>query len=150
MKRLRILIVEDDAMIAFLLVEILAGLGHDVCASEATEEGAIAAAIRCSPDLMIVDENLGRGSGLSVVDVVLGIAPVPYLFVSGDVRPIAIRRPHAVIVEKPYSEADLERAIHKAMSPASQPAARQRARAMTSTIEASRTTPLRSSELSLD
>ncbi len=117
MKRLQIMIVEDDAMIAFLLGEILSGLGHDVCASEGTEEGAIAAALRCKPDLMIVDEHLGHGSGLRVVDAVLANEPVPHVFVSGDTRPIARRRPHAVIVEKPYSEADLERAINKAMSP---------------------------------
>jgi CheY-like chemotaxis protein len=119
------MIVEDDAMIAFLLGEILGGLGHDVCACEGTEQGAIAAALRCKPDLMIVDEHLGQGSGLRVVDAVLEDGPVAYLFVSGDTRPIARRRPNAVIVEKPYSEAYLARAIHKAMSPGSGQAVRQ-------------------------
>lgn len=36
MKALRTLIVEDDAMIATLMADILAGIGHDVCAIEAT------------------------------------------------------------------------------------------------------------------
>jgi CheY-like chemotaxis protein len=124
MKRLQIMVVEDDAMIAFLLGEILRGMGHDVCASEATEDEAIAAALGCKPDLMIVDEHLGHGSGLNVVDAVLGHGPVPHVFVSGDARTIRKRRPDAVIVDKPYSEADLARAIRKAMNPASAPAPR--------------------------
>jgi CheY-like chemotaxis protein len=119
MKRLSIMIVEDDAMIAFLLGEILKGMGHHVCATEATEDNAIAAALRYKPDLMIVDEHLRDGSGLSAVDVVLGNGPVPHLFVSGDAREITRRRPRAIVVEKPYSEADLARAIQKAMSPTS-------------------------------
>ena len=34
MKVLRILVVEDDAMIALLLAEMFAAMGHDVCAIE--------------------------------------------------------------------------------------------------------------------
>ena len=125
MKRSRILVVEDDAMIAFLLGEILNGMGHDVCATEAAEHDAIAAALRCKPDLMIVDENLGDGSGSKVVDAVLGNGPIPHVFVSGDVRKIQRLRPLAVIVEKPYFEADLARAIEEAMNPVFTPALRQ-------------------------
>jgi CheY-like chemotaxis protein len=125
MKRLRIMVVEDDAMIAFLLGEILSGMGHDVCALEGTQEGAIAAALRCKPDLMIVDEHLGDGSGLKVVDSVLGNRPIPHVFVSGDVRTIQRMRPHDVIVEKPYSEADLARAIQRALNLGIEPAPRR-------------------------
>ena len=138
MKRLRILVVEDDAMIAFLLGEILSGMGHDVCAVEASEDDAIAAALRCRPDLMIVDEHLGHGSGLRVVDAVLENGAVPYLFVSGDIKRIQRVRPHAVIVEKPYFEADLARAIEKAMSPGPGPALRQLTPAMISAFPANR------------
>ena len=37
MKALRVLVVEDDALIAMLLTEMLAGMGHNVCATPATE-----------------------------------------------------------------------------------------------------------------
>ena len=116
MKRLRVMIVDDDAIIAFLLGEILKGMGHDVCASEGTQDGAIAAALGCKPDLMIVDERLGGGSGMRVVDVVCMTEPVPHVFVSGDIQAIERLRPNAVTVAKPYSEADLACAIQKAMS----------------------------------
>src|SRR5436853_3517200 len=53
MKALRVLVVEDDALIAMLLTEMLAGMGHDVCATAATEADAVSAATRYDPDLMI-------------------------------------------------------------------------------------------------
>jgi DNA-binding response OmpR family regulator len=68
MKALRVLVVEDDALIAMLLSELLAGMGHDVCATAASEAEAVIAAIRYDPDLMIVDAGLGRGSGVSAVE----------------------------------------------------------------------------------
>jgi CheY-like chemotaxis protein len=60
MKALRILVVEDDAMIAMLLADMFAAMGHDVCAIERTEAGAVAAATLCKPDLMIVDADWMR------------------------------------------------------------------------------------------
>jgi CheY-like chemotaxis protein len=41
---LRILIVDDDALIAMFLAELLEGMGHRVCASVATEAEAVAIA----------------------------------------------------------------------------------------------------------
>ena len=46
---LLLLVVEDDALIAMLLAELLAGMGHDVCASAATEAEAVIAATRYGP-----------------------------------------------------------------------------------------------------
>ena len=116
MKRLSILVVEDDGMVAFLLGEILDGLGYAVCGIESTEAGALAAARRCKPDLMIVDENLGRESGLAVVDAVLQDGPMPHVFVSGDTSRIRRLKPLAVVLEKPYFEGDLEQAIWRALA----------------------------------
>lgn len=116
MAQLRIMVVEDEGVIAFLLGEILKGMGHDVCATEGTEAGAIAAALRCKPDLMIVDEHLGEGSGLAVVEAVLRGGPAPHIFVSGDTYRIKRLMPDAVVVDKPYDERDLARAIQRALS----------------------------------
>ena len=63
METLRVLVVEDYALIAMLLSELLASMGHDVCATAASEAEAVIAAARYAPDLMIVDAGLGRGSG---------------------------------------------------------------------------------------
>ena len=41
METLRVLVVEDYALIAMLLSELLASMGHDVCATAASEAEAV-------------------------------------------------------------------------------------------------------------
>ena len=121
MKALRVLVIEDDALIAMLLLELLAGMGHDVCATAATEAEAVIAATRHRPDLMIVDAGLGRGSGVSAVEEILRAGPVAHVFISGDAGRVHTRKPDAVVVRKPFREAELARAIDMAVA-AAQPA----------------------------
>jgi CheY-like chemotaxis protein len=111
--RLRILVAEDDAMIATLLGELLEGLGHDVCSIEASEAGLVSAALRERPDLMIVDANLGAGSGLAAIREVLRLEDIPYLLMSGG--PVKMAPQDAVVLEKPFWESDLVRAIERAL-----------------------------------
>ena len=118
MKALRVLVIEDDALIALLLSELLAGMGHDVCAMAATEAEAVSAATRYDPDLMIVDARLGRGSGVSAVEEILRAGPLAHVFITGDVETVRVRKPHAVVVRKPFREADLARAIDMALAAA--------------------------------
>jgi CheY-like chemotaxis protein len=115
MTALRVLVVEDDAVIGALLAEMLEGMGHDVCAVEATEADAVTAAARWSPDLMIVDVRLGEGSGVSAVDEIHRAGPVPHVFVSADISRLQAMRPDAAIIQKPYREADLARVIQRAL-----------------------------------
>lgn len=68
MNRLRVLVAEDDAVIAMLFAEVLTGMGYDVCAIESTEADLVVAAARCRPDVMIVDVRLRNGSGVSAVE----------------------------------------------------------------------------------
>ena len=116
MKALRVLVIEDDALIALLLAELLASMGHDVCATAATEAEALIAAIRYRPDLMIVDAGLGRGSGVSAVEEILRAGPVAHVFISGDAGRVYTRKPDAVVVRKPFREAELARAIDTALA----------------------------------
>jgi CheY-like chemotaxis protein len=118
MKALRVLVIEDDALIAMLLSELLVGMGHDVCATAATEAEAVSAATRYRPDLMIVDAGLGRGSGVSAVEEILGAGPLAHLFISGDAGKVQTRKPHAVVIRKPFREAELARAIDRALAAA--------------------------------
>src|SRR5580693_6118058 len=106
MKTLRVLVIEDDALISMLLAELLAGMGHDVCATAATESDAVTAATRHRPDLIIVDAALGRGSGISAVDEILRAGPLAHVFVSGDPNKVRELRPRALVVRKPFREAE--------------------------------------------
>jgi CheY-like chemotaxis protein len=114
----RVLVVEDDAFIAMLYGDLLAEIGHTICAIETTEAGAVAAAARHKPDLMIVDAGLRDGNGLSAVTEILRSGFVPHVFVTGDERTVQASLPDAVVLQKPFRDPDLARAIQRALSAA--------------------------------
>ena len=116
----RVLLVEDDPRIAPLLAETLTNLGYEVCGIETTEAGAVAAAARHRPDLMIVDVILAEGTGPAAMARITQAAPVPHLFMSGRSQDAAM--PGEVLLSKPFREADLVRAIGLALAPAAAPA----------------------------
>lgn len=113
---LRVLIVEDEAVIGLLLQEVIESLGHVVCAISNTEALAVAAAERCRPDLMIVDAGLRSGDGVSAVEAIERKKHVPHVFVTGNVRKVQARRPGAIILEKPFFTPDLVAAITCALA----------------------------------
>jgi CheY-like chemotaxis protein len=121
MEALRVLVVEDDALIAMLLAEVLVAMGHEVCATAATEADAVTAASRFKPDLMIVDASLGRGSGVSAVEQILLAGPVAHVFMSGEAARVRERRPDAVVLRKPFREPELVRAIDIALDAVAHP-----------------------------
>lgn len=106
-----ILIVEDDAIIAMLLGDLLMDLGHHVCGIAGTEAEAIAAAVAHRPGLMIVDVNLGTESGVAAADVICSQSPVPCIFVSGDDAVLATLAGRGEVMAKPYRLAHIETAI---------------------------------------
>ncbi len=112
----RVLIVEDDAFIGMLYKDVLAEMGHSVCAIEMSQTGAVAAAAQLKPDLMIVDAALREGSGVRAVQDILREGFVPHLFVSGDIAEVQTLMPAAIVVQKPFLEGDLARAIQRALS----------------------------------
>ena len=115
MKPLRVLIMEDEPIIAMLLSEVLGEMGHEVCGTELTESGGVATALKCRPDLMIVDVHLRDGSGISAVENILRSGFIPHVFVSGDMLRGQALSPRAVVMQKPFCEPDLARAIDRAL-----------------------------------
>lgn len=104
-------------MIALLLEMVLEEMGFAVCAVESTETGAVAAAQRCSPQLMIVDARLRQGSGLRAVQQINCAKFIPHIFASGDMLVQGSLDPRAVILRKPFLESDLALAIQQALGP---------------------------------
>ena len=110
-KALRILLVDDDAVIGTLLAAMVEDMGHSVCGIEATEAAAVAAATRDAPDLMIVDALLREGSGLAAMETILRTRAMPHILMSGTrLRP----RESGVILRKPFMYAELVDAIERA------------------------------------
>ena len=113
---LRILIAEDEAIIALLLADVVESLGHVVCGVVATEAEAVSAALMESPDLMIVDARLGEGSGIDAVEAILKSRFVPHMFVTGNISGVHERFPDAITLEKPFFIRELELAIRQAVA----------------------------------
>ncbi len=116
MPKLSILIVEDEAIIGMLLSEVVEGMGHAVIGVAGTEGAAIALAEEYSPDLLIVDAGLTSGNGVSAVDTITATRFVPHIFTTGDALKVRLLKPDAIILEKPFNEAELEEAIASALS----------------------------------
>ena len=117
MKPVRILIAEDDALIAMFLEELLNSMGHEVCAIVFDQSEAIAAAAQHAPDLMIVDEGLRDSSGITAVVEILKTGFVPHIFATGDSYRALAHNPAAIVLQKPYTAQALSCAIERALQP---------------------------------
>jgi CheY-like chemotaxis protein len=118
-RRLRLLVVEDEAMIAMELEDILVDLGHEVLEVCGTVPRAVAvvAARADALDGAIIDANLG---GVSAVPVAEALAEhrVPFLVASGyaleEVRRLGFRAPR---IRKPYSREEIAEALRSFAGP---------------------------------
>jgi two-component system, response regulator PdtaR len=59
---MRVLIVEDDAIIAMHLAMLVAELGHEICGTAASAAAATQRAAQHEPDVVLMDIRLAHGS----------------------------------------------------------------------------------------
>jgi DNA-binding response OmpR family regulator len=113
---MRILVVEDEALIALVLVEILAEGGHEVVGPAATVEQALALCEDAPPQLALLDITLqGGGSGLDVARALFGRWGVPSIFASSQVCEARRARDIALgCIQKPYAVETVLRSIEAA------------------------------------
>ncbi len=111
MRRIRILLVEDDTVISDLMCKLLAVFGHDVCGTAVTELEAVDAAGRHRPDLMIVDVYLRDGTGVSAMSTIHQRNAMPHIFMTGGGRHIVPK--DAVLLQKPFGSVGLNEALQR-------------------------------------
>jgi CheY-like chemotaxis protein len=103
----RVLVVEDNALIAWDLLEIIEGAGHVVVGAVATVTEARALLERCDAVLLDVDVRDGTTFDLAMS---LARSGRRFMFVTGslpqDVPPALLA---ATFLQKPYREADIRR-----------------------------------------
>jgi len=116
MKKIRILLVEDEPLISIYFAELLEEMGHEVCSIETTETSAVAAADRLKPDLLIVDVHLREGTGLHAVSTILKTGFVPHIYTTGDRTISGELTAGAIVLQKPFLDAALTQAISAAMA----------------------------------
>ena len=79
----KVLIIEDEPIIALDLENLVTELGHKVVAVAATKDDAVAKAKSERPGLVLADINLGEGGrGLDAVSVILASVDFPVIFIT--------------------------------------------------------------------
>jgi CheY-like chemotaxis protein len=117
----RILVVEDEAVIALNLVTLLRGLGHDVLGAVTYGERALEMAAEECPDLVLMDIKLrGELDGIETAERMMSQRHVPVIFLTahGDraLMERASRLKHAGYLKKPFEEAALRQHIEAALN----------------------------------
>jgi CheY-like chemotaxis protein len=79
----KVLIIEDEPIIAMDLENLVTELGHKVVATAATKDEAVAKAKSERPGLVLADINLGEGgSGIDAVNEILASFDIPVIFIT--------------------------------------------------------------------
>jgi len=116
MSAIRILIVEDDMIIAANISLQLSNLGYEVTGIETKGEEAIHHALETKPDIILMDIQLrGKTSGIDVAHAIHTVLDIPiiYLTANGDdatFQKAKETHPFAFI-SKPFTKQNLERTI---------------------------------------
>lgn len=109
----KILIIEDDLLIANDLQEKLERAGHEVTAIARTYQNAIAAINQQLPDIALVDIRLEGSSadGITTVQELLNYHSMPIIYLTGQSEPDIIQRAKATrpaaFLLKPYNSREL-------------------------------------------
>lgn len=115
----RVLIIEDEPIIAMDLQQLVESAGHDVVGVASSEDEAVAIAEAERPSLVLADVNLGQGGdGASAVARILSRHDTPVIFVTAyperlltgqDVEP-------AFVITKPFEPTTLAVATYQAVT----------------------------------
>lgn len=116
--RARILIIEDEPIIAMDIEMIVRDLGHDVVAVATTHTEAVAEAQKHQPGLVLADIQLAdNSSGIEAVQEILSEVKLPVIFITAfPERLLTGDRPEpAFLLTKPYQPATLRAAISQVL-----------------------------------
>jgi CheY-like chemotaxis protein len=108
---LRVLLVEDEMMVALLLETMLTDLGHQVAGPVARLEKGLEMVEREAIDLAVLDVNI-NGREVYPIAAALEARGIPFIFATGygnaGLHPAYGDRP---VLQKPYRSDDLKAAI---------------------------------------
>jgi CheY-like chemotaxis protein/DNA-directed RNA polymerase specialized sigma24 family protein len=113
-----VLIIEDEALIALELQELVEGLGHTTVGIASTHAEAIALAKNKQPGLILADVRLADGSsGLDAVNELLQSTKAPVVFITAFPQQFLTgNRPEpAFLINKPFQRATVSAVISQAL-----------------------------------
>ncbi len=115
----RVMIIEDEAIIAMDISAIVRAMGHRITGVARTRTEAVALAGRERPDLILADIQLAdKSSGIDAVNEILGqFDDLPVIFITAfPERLLTGERPEpAFLITKPYGEEQVRSAVSQAM-----------------------------------
>ena len=115
----KVMIIEDETIIAMDLKGIVQALGHEVTGVARTHRAAVDLAHDRRPDLILADIQLADGSsGVEAVNELLSdMGDIPVIFITAfPERLLTGDRPEpAFLISKPYSEEQVRSAVSQAM-----------------------------------
>lgn len=119
MKPKKVLIVEDEMIIAMLIERMVIKLGHEVIAKVSKGEEAIEVAFKQEPDLILMDIRLkGEINGIEAMCRIQEKRSVPVIYISGN-SDLAHKKKiesteYVDFLSKPITESDLSRSFNVA------------------------------------
>ena len=106
---MRVLVVEDEALVGIMIQESLTEFGFQIVGPVCSASDAVAAAKDGQFDAAILDINLGDGSVYQVAEI-LSARSVPVIFVTGyDSASVDARFSDAPVLQKPIERQMLQR-----------------------------------------
>jgi AmiR/NasT family two-component response regulator len=119
MRRLRVLVADDEAIIRMGLRTMLASLGHDALLAADGRE-ALSLARQAHPDLALLDVQMPLTDGLEAARVIARKHPMPIIILTAysesDLIERAAQLPIQGYLVKPINERDLAAAIEVAVA----------------------------------
>jgi len=114
--QLAVFVLEDEALIRMMIVQMLEELGHRVVAEAGSLSAALALAETAEFDLALLDINIA-GSGSDGVASIIERRRVPLLFVSG-YNSTGLPEPFSgrAVLQKPFAIQSLKRAIERTLN----------------------------------
>ena len=119
MKTVRILVVEDEAIVSLLVKESLENLGYSVCGICASGEAALKAIESAPPDLVLMDIKLqGKLDGIETANQILKL-DIPVIYMTAHAEESTIERakesePYGYLL-KPVALKELQIAVEMAL-----------------------------------
>ena len=114
-----VMVIEDEAIIAMDIVDIVQGIGHTVIGTARTRAEAVALAMRKRPDLILADIQLAdKSSGIDAVnDILAQFDDIPVIFITAfpELLLTGERPEPAFLITKPFSEDQVRSAVSQAM-----------------------------------
>ncbi len=111
----RILVVEDEAIVAMLLEDMLAELGYAVVGPVTRLDRALDLAREAEIEAAVLDVNLNGHDTYAVADA-LSARSIPFVFATGyGAKELAERFRGTPVTQKPFHRDDLDRALGTAL-----------------------------------